>query len=442
MMKKFEGVSWGNIAQEEKALLLQNAVCRDVLFGTPMNNGEGLIEFSETLAVMGEINNGEIKISNKSVLYNPCIGENGPMSQGELDSMLSSYREDNVDDLNKRVYEFEKNLKNSLHVVLLGAGASVAAIPNGDKNGKKISAMKGFIAKLEMQDIIATVNLKTTSDNLEDIYMEMYERKDCDQQRKQLEEAIEKYFSEFELPDEPTTYDFLLLSLTKKDLVATFNWDPLLVEAYTRCSKITTNLPQLAFLHGNIAIATCEKDNVLGGLFRTCPHCGKMLKKVPLLYPIRNKNYESNPYISAGWKQLEHYLQHAYRLTLFGYSAPKSDVAAISMLKKAWGKVKDRSLEEIEIIDIRSEDEVVESWSDFIHTHHYSVINNIFESALGKFPRRTCELLFDNTQKNRWMHGNRGFSRKMSFEEIRNHLKKLIDNENSDAEILDDPYVE
>ena len=39
------------------------------------------------------------------------------------------------------------------------------------------------------------------------------------------------------------------------------------------------------------------------------------------------------------WKQLEQYLQIAYRLTIFGYSAPKSDQAAIDMLKQAWGAV-------------------------------------------------------------------------------------------------------
>ena len=37
-------------------------------------------------------------------------------------------------------------------------------------------------------------------------------------------------------------------------------------------------------------------------------------------------------------------------ITIFGYSAPKSDVEAIAMLKKAWGSVDDRSLEEIEIV--------------------------------------------------------------------------------------------
>lgn len=344
-------------------------------------------------------------------------------------------------DFEKRVYEFERTLKNRPHVVLLGAGASVATIPYGDKSGKKISAMKGFIKKLGLQSLIADLDLKTSSDNLEDIYMEMYERDDCKKQIVQLEDAIEKYLCEYELPDEPTTYDFLILSLTKKDLIATFNWDPLLVEAFIRCRKITNNLPQMAFLHGNIAVATCEKDMVLGSPYGMCPKCGNMLKKVPLLYPIRNKNYKSNPYIASAWKQLEQYLQIAYRVTIFGYSAPKSDKAAVAMLKSAWGAVEDRNLEEIEIIDIRTEEDVIQSWDDFIHTHHYSVFSEFFDSSLGKFPRRTCELLFDNTQNNKWMYGNKGFKEGMTFSDISVFLAGLIKDENSGANILFDPYV-
>ena len=44
--------------------------------------------------------------------------------------------------------KYEYYMKNRPHVVILGAGASCAAIPNGDKNGKWISAMSGFINKL------------------------------------------------------------------------------------------------------------------------------------------------------------------------------------------------------------------------------------------------------------------------------------------------------
>ena len=35
------------------------------------------------------------------------------------------------------------------HTVILGAGATMAAIPNGDKNGKKSSVMNGMISKLK-----------------------------------------------------------------------------------------------------------------------------------------------------------------------------------------------------------------------------------------------------------------------------------------------------
>ncbi len=441
-MDKYVDKKWKDISEHDKEELLKNAICRDSLVGSPLTNGDGMVCFAETLAAMGTIRDGIIQIDGDEVLYNPCIGEGGkPISQEVLDKMFDEYGSSIPEDFEDRVYKFEKSCKSRPHVVLLGAGASVAAILNGDKNGKKISAMKGFLEKLGLKSIISDIHLNTKSDNLEDIYMEMYERNDCEVQRRQLEDAIEKYFCQFELPDKPTIYDLLVLSLTKKDLIATFNWDPLLVEAYTRCTKITTNLPQMAFLHGNVAIATCEEDMVLGRPYGICSRCGKMLSKVPLLYPIREKNYDTNPYISLSWKQLGQYLERAYRLTVFGYSAPKSDKAAVEMLKKAWGAVADRNLEEIEIIDIRSEEEVAESWNEFIHTHHYSVLNNFFDSALGKFPRRTCELLFDNTQKNRWMHGNKGFKTNMEFAEIESYLQKLLEDEKLGKEILKNPYV-
>ncbi len=36
-------------------------------------------------------------------------------------------------------FEFEKVMKSRPHLVILGAGASIAAIPNGDLNGRKTS---------------------------------------------------------------------------------------------------------------------------------------------------------------------------------------------------------------------------------------------------------------------------------------------------------------
>jgi hypothetical protein len=78
--------------------------------------------------------------------------------------------------MNTSAYECEYLMKRRAHVVILGAGASCAVIPKGDKYGKKISAMASFIEKLGLSDIIFQVDIHTKSDNLEDIYMEWDER--------------------------------------------------------------------------------------------------------------------------------------------------------------------------------------------------------------------------------------------------------------------------
>lgn len=41
--------------------------------------------------------------------------------------------------------KYEYITKSRPHVVILGAGASCAAIPKGDRNGMKISAMRGVL---------------------------------------------------------------------------------------------------------------------------------------------------------------------------------------------------------------------------------------------------------------------------------------------------------
>jgi len=341
--------------------------------------------------------------------------------------------------------EYEKVMKTRPHVVILGAGASCATIPNGDKNGRYIPAMNGFIEKLGLNSIFDNISLNTSSVNLEDIYMELDERSYSDdnfmQAKNKLKEAIYTYISQFELPDEPTVYDYLLLSLTSKDFIATFNWDPLLMQAYERCSRLTKNLPQLAFLHGNVAIGYCEKDYVLGRNGFSC-RCGKLFTPIDLLYPVKDKDYISNPYIADEWKRLKSAMKVAYMITIFGYSAPKSDVAAIEMMKKAWGSVNDRDMEEIEIVDLRAEDDVKNSWADFIHTHHSSYCNDFLETTLGLCPRRSCEATFDRLMNVCWLKPN-GFKMGMSFKDISNLLDPLLkDEETNHGKILINPYLD
>ena len=238
------------------------------------------------------------------------------------------------------------------HTVILGAGATIAAIPNGDKNGKQSSVMNGLIEKLNLNDILSGVTLHTPSDNLEDIYSELHSRPECEEVVIELERRLYDYFSTLELPDEPTVYDFLILSLTNKDVIATFNWDSLLIQSYVRCYRITSNLPHIFCLHGNVGVGFCTEHREFGTTDAECPICRQRLKPIKLLYPVKNKDYNSDDYIKACWEATEFMIENSYMLTVFGYSAPTSDKDAIALLKKAWGNLEQRKLEEVFVIDI------------------------------------------------------------------------------------------
>jgi len=65
----------------------------------------------------------------------------------------------------------------------------------------------------------------------------------------EIEEDIHRYFSNMQLPEYPTLYGHLLLSLRKQDLVAIFNWDPLLFDSWERLDELfgRAYLPQVVF---------------------------------------------------------------------------------------------------------------------------------------------------------------------------------------------------
>ena len=315
------------------------------------------------------------------------------------------------------------------HTVILGAGATIAAIPNGDRFGQESSVMHGLIKKLHLEDILSEVELKTTSDNLEDIYSELYSRSDCKDVLDTLEQRLYDYFSSLQLPDEPTIYDLLVLSLTEKDAIATFNWDPLLLQAYVRCHDITDNLPHILCLHGNVAMGYCKQHREFGLITAICPICHRTLAPTKLLYPVADKDYENDDYIKGCWDATEWIIENSYMLTIFGYSAPNSDKKAVSLLKKAWGDLEKRDLEEVSVIDIIDEETMLKKWSEFIYTHHYRYTNDFYNSYLGMFPRRTCETIFATFQFNLCPDNRKGFKPGMSWADVNNKLLPLIKEE-------------
>lgn len=246
---------------------------------------------------------------------------------------------------------------------------------------------------------------------------------------KQLEQRVYDYFGSLELFAHPTIYDYLVLALRRKDVIATFNWDPLLVQAWERCKAITPNLPHLLFLHGNVRVAVCHEDRKIGRAQSACSRCGKELTPTKLLYPIGEKNYDRDPFIAEQWSILRQAINQAYALTIFGYGAPKTDLSAIELMKSAWGDIENRSMEQVEIIDIKEREELAETWSPFIHTHHYDTHKSFFDSHLAQVPRRSTEAYYDMFFMAKWIDSH-PYSKNLSFDELKAFVRNLTQYEN------------
>lgn len=312
---------------------------------------------------------------------------------------------------------------NRPHVVILGAGASLACFPKGDKNGKCLPLMNNFAEVLNLNPILARSGVEFEGRNFEEVYDQIFKDKNLKPLRIEIEEAIYDYFSSLEIAESPTLYDYLLLSLRKKDVVATFNWDPFLVQAYKR-NRQRFNLPRLQFLHGNVEIGYCEHDLVLGLKGTRCKDHGVPFTPSRLLYPISEKNYHLDKFISTQWRDLAQSIQSAFMLTVFGYGAPKSDVSAVDLLKAAWGNKDARNLEQTEIIDIKPEAELHDTWEPFIHSHHYDTYTNFFDSWIAKHPRRTGEAYLNQYIDAMFLEDNLA-PRSESFDELWNWFDKL-----------------
>ena len=129
-----------------------------------------------------------------------------------------------------------ENIITSPHVVVLGAGASVAAIPKGDPAGRIAPVMDNFVDALGLGRLLTDNGVKYAGRNFEDIFDELWQSGKAPALMEELEQAIKSYFLQLELPSTPTVYDHLVLSLRAKDLIVTFNWDTLLNETLYRFS--------------------------------------------------------------------------------------------------------------------------------------------------------------------------------------------------------------
>jgi hypothetical protein len=275
-------------------------------------------------------------------------------------------------------------------------------MPDGERNGRILPLTADLIDVVGLRPILEAAGVPASQGDFENIYSGIATSGGSRALLGELERRVDAYFAQMRLPDQPTLYDHLLLSLRAKDFVATFNWDPLLWQAFARCRRIAS-MPRVVALHGSVALGYCDcgKPVLFGERAWKCQRCGSALKSVPLLYPIAEKDYVSNPLIAAAWHDLTMVLQHALALTIFGYGGARTDAAALELMQEGWGDPEKRKLEELEVIDLKPKAELLETWRPFIHTHHWGVYSSFYESyMLARWPRRTCEGLWNAVMQN------------------------------------------
>jgi hypothetical protein len=317
------------------------------------------------------------------------------------------------------------------HFVLLGAGASKAALPNGDRNGREVPLLRDIATDLSLAVSFPDDLQELAVTDFEAAYSRLYERNP--DQAAPIEDAIAHYFRELRLPDDANLYDVIILSLRKKDSIFTFNWDPLLFQSRIRLNRLGLgdHLPSLFFLHGMVFAAYCEKDDVWGYTNGHCSRCGEPFEPTRLLFPVERKEYNTDPGIRGAWAAAHKVLKATFQLTVFGYSAPVTDVEAFDLLRQGWGEATEREMEQMELIHRpgADEDQLVERWRPFIHTHHYELHDSFYDSWLGAHPRRTAEAHWNQYYEAKFIEDNPVRHGITDLEELADWFRPLIDAE-------------
>ena len=276
------------------------------------------------------------------------------------------------------------------HVVILGAGASKAAFLKGDGNGKLLPLMNDLPIILGDDWKRLVKDSHAPDEDFETQFSWIKTNGNFKEQLSLIEFTIGRYFQSLELPQQPTIYDHLVLGLRRQDVIATFNWDPLLLMAHKRNRNVGT-LPDIRFLHGCVSFATCLDHDVLGSPAEDCPQCGKTLVGGKMLFPDGQKDYAEDAVIQRDWNEVGKKLSEAFHLTIFGYAGPASDFKAKELLLQSWVEAPLRDLSHVEIINTEDSAKSRERWAKFIPYQHDMLFSTFWESSIAKFPRRTAE---------------------------------------------------
>jgi hypothetical protein len=171
---------------------------------------------------------------------------------------------------------------------------------------------------------------------------------------------------------------------------------------------------------------------VTGFRWQQCQKCGEALQPTKLLYPVKHKDYNTDPFIANEWNRLKWFLDRAYMLTVFGYGAPSTDVEAVDLMSNAWKNNPRFELGQVNIVDIRPQRQLEKTWEPFFCRNAGTTMahDNFRGTWLFRYPRRSCEALaFATLQMAPWKTNR--LPRFKSLAKLHKRIEPLIAEENA-----------
>jgi len=106
----------------------------------------------------------------------------------------------------------DKHACESPHVVILGAGASRAACPDGDANGKTLPVMADLVQMVGLQPLLQAAGVRhELGESFEILYEKIASNPAHAELARAIETTIREYFAGIVMPRRATVYDRLLL---------------------------------------------------------------------------------------------------------------------------------------------------------------------------------------------------------------------------------------
>jgi hypothetical protein len=87
------------------------------------------------------------------------------------------------------------------HVVILGAGASLQAFPDGDRKGQRLPLMDDLVEVVGLGSILEEQGIRYADRNFEEIYSDLYEDSRYEYLIDIINNRVRKYFTQLELPN-------------------------------------------------------------------------------------------------------------------------------------------------------------------------------------------------------------------------------------------------